>query len=86
MRKLIGKYMSSMNWLALVLFTATMTAVASNRPSRRSRDNRSPARPPPIWRRQPPWIRSSTAWSAREGLDQVPVAGALPWSRPISRT
>ena len=28
MRKLIGKYMSSMNWLALVLFTATMTAVA----------------------------------------------------------
>ena len=28
MRKLIGKYMSSMNWLALVLFTATMTVVA----------------------------------------------------------
>jgi len=71
MRKLTASIWQH-DWLALSV-TATMTAVASNRRPRRSRDNRksSPAR---RQLRRHTMDQSSTGGLAREGLDQVPVA------------
>jgi len=81
MRKLIGKYMSSMNWLALVLFTATMTAVAQQ-----------PASAPQSG--QPQSSPAAANLAAPTTMDQVVdrvvlrekdlikfLSPALPWSR-----